>query len=153
MISATGRSPAIAAPIAEPAIAVSEIGVLRTRPAPNRSSRPSVVLNTPPEAMSSPSSTTRSSRAISCPSAAATACRYVSSAIGNLRRSTCPSTRCPQPAVGQPAPRTVIRSISAAARTPIASTSSAATPDADSCAACRSSGSRSFHWATSSALR
>ena len=75
MISATGRSPAIAAPIAAPAIAVSEIGVLRTRAGPNRSLRPNVVLNTPPEAMSSPSNTTRSSRAISWASPAATACR------------------------------------------------------------------------------
>lgn len=75
MISAMGRSPAIAAPIAAPAMAVSEIGVLRTLAGPNRSSRPAVVLNTPSEATSSPSSTTRSSRAISCASAAATACR------------------------------------------------------------------------------
>jgi hypothetical protein len=86
MISATGRRPAMAAPIAAPAIAVSEIGVLRTRFLPNRSARPSVVLNTPPDAMSSPSSTTRSSRAISCASAAATACRYVSSGIAPPRR-------------------------------------------------------------------
>ncbi len=35
MISATGRSPAIAAPIAAPTIACSEIGVSHTRSAPN----------------------------------------------------------------------------------------------------------------------
>ncbi len=75
MISAIGRMPAIAAPIAAPAIAVSEMGVLRTLAGPNRSSSPTVVLKTPPEATSSPSSTTRSSRSISCAIAAATACR------------------------------------------------------------------------------
>ena len=75
MISATGRSPAMAAPMAAPAMACSEMGVFQTRSAPNRSRSPPVVLNTPPDATSSPSSTTRSSRAISWASAAATACR------------------------------------------------------------------------------
>ena len=61
MISATGRSPVIAAPIAAPRIACSEIGVSTTRVGPNSSSRPTVVLNTPPApATSSPMSTTRS---------------------------------------------------------------------------------------------
>src|SRR5919201_1642450 len=42
MISATGRIPCIAAPIAAPASAISEIGVLRTRSGPNSSSIPCV---------------------------------------------------------------------------------------------------------------
>ena len=59
MISAIGRSPVIAAPIAAPRIACSEIGVSRTRFGPNSSSRPTVVLNTPPAAAtSSPRNTT-----------------------------------------------------------------------------------------------
>ena len=48
MISAIGRSPVIAAPMAAPRIACSEIGVSRTRRGPNCSSRPPVALNTPP---------------------------------------------------------------------------------------------------------
>ena len=47
-ISATGRMPAYAAPIAAPMIAVSEIGVSMTRSRPKRSSRPSVTLKAPP---------------------------------------------------------------------------------------------------------
>ena len=53
MISAIGRRPFIAAPMTAPMIACSEIGVSRTRLGPNRSSRPSVVLNTPPAAATS----------------------------------------------------------------------------------------------------
>ena len=48
MISAIGFSPVIAAPIAAPRIACSEIGVSRTRLGPNCSSSPTVALNTPP---------------------------------------------------------------------------------------------------------
>ena len=60
MISATGRIPVIAAPIAAPTIACSEIGVSQTRLGPNSSNSPTVVLNTPPAApMSSPRQTTR----------------------------------------------------------------------------------------------
>ena len=60
MISATGRMPVIAAPIAAPRIACSEIGVSQTRSGPNSSNSPAVVLNTPPAApMSSPRHTTR----------------------------------------------------------------------------------------------
>ena len=63
MISAIGRNPVIAAPIAAPRIACSEIGESRTRFGPNLSSRPTVALNTPPAAAtSSPRNTTRSSR-------------------------------------------------------------------------------------------
>ena len=66
MISAIGRIPVIAAPIAAPRIACSEIGVSRTRTGPNSSSRPAVVLNTPPApATSSPRNTTAGSRRIS----------------------------------------------------------------------------------------
>ena len=74
MISATGRIPVMAAPIATPRMACSEIGVSQTRCLPNSANSPAVVLNTPPAApMSSPRHTTdgsrRSSRAI--PSATA----------------------------------------------------------------------------------
>ena len=53
MISAIGRSPVIAAPIAAPMIACSEIGVSRTRSGPKRSNNPTVALNTPPAAPTS----------------------------------------------------------------------------------------------------
>ena len=62
MISASGRRPWTAAPIAVPTIACSEIGVSSTRRPPKRSCRPSVVLKTPPAAAtSSPSRNTSSS--------------------------------------------------------------------------------------------
>jgi hypothetical protein len=64
--SAIGRRPVMAAPIAAPTIACSLMGVSRTRSGPKRSSRPSVVLKTPPAApTSSPMSTTLGSRSIS----------------------------------------------------------------------------------------
>ena len=47
-ISATGRMPMYAAPIAAPMIAVSAIGVSMTRSAPNRVNSPSVALKAPP---------------------------------------------------------------------------------------------------------
>ncbi len=76
MISAIGRSPVIAAPMAAPRIACSEIGVSRTRSGPKRSSSPTVALNTPPApATSSPRNTTFGSRSISCAMALATASR------------------------------------------------------------------------------
>jgi hypothetical protein len=76
MISATGRIPVIAAPIAAPTMACSEIGVSHTRPDPNSSCSPTVVLNTPPAApMSSPRHTTVGSRRISRAMPSATACR------------------------------------------------------------------------------
>ena len=66
MISAITGTPVIAAPIAAPSIACSEIGVSRTRSGPNSSTSPTVVLNTPPAAaMSSPSITRFGSRRIS----------------------------------------------------------------------------------------
>ena len=59
-----------------PMIACSEIGVSRTRPGPKRSSRPSVVLKTPPAAAtSSPMKYTDSSRSISWAIARETASR------------------------------------------------------------------------------
>ena len=74
MISATGRTPVIAAPMAAPTIACSEMGVSHTRP--NSSNRPTVVLNTPPAAaMSSPRHTTVGSRRISRAMPSATASR------------------------------------------------------------------------------
>ena len=66
MISAITGTPVIAAPIAAPRIACSEIGVSRMRSGPNSSRRPTVVLKTPPAAaMSSPSITRLGSRRIS----------------------------------------------------------------------------------------
>ena len=76
MISATGRIPVIAAPIAAPTIACSEIGVSQTRRGPNSSNSPTVVLKTPPAApMSSPRHTTDGSRRISRAMPSATASR------------------------------------------------------------------------------
>ena len=70
MISTTGRMPCIAAPMPAPTIAISEIGVLRTRSAPNSSSRPCVTPIEPPiSAMSSPMRKTSSSARIASASA------------------------------------------------------------------------------------
>src|SRR6186713_1147639 len=70
-----------------PTIAISEIGVLRTRPGPNSSSRPCVTAIDPPiSAMSSPMMKTRSSSRSALPSASRTASRYVSSGIDVLER-------------------------------------------------------------------
>src|SRR6478736_2619598 len=86
MISATGRIPWIAAPIAAPASAISEIGVLRTRSGPNSSSSPCVTPIEPPiSAMSSPMMKTSSSARIACTSVSRTASRYVSSGIDVLQ--------------------------------------------------------------------
>src|SRR3984893_4950045 len=82
MISTTGRRPATAMPSATPRNPFSQMGVLRTRLSPNRSTTPSLVLNTPPDApTSSPMSITVGSAAISSMSAAATASRYVISTV------------------------------------------------------------------------
>src|SRR6185312_7894631 len=90
MISATGRRPASAAPAAAPTMADSEIGVSMTRPSPNFGSSPLVTPKMPPDASrwpdvppappetSSPSTMTRSSRAISWCSAWLSASRMVS---------------------------------------------------------------------------
>jgi hypothetical protein len=76
MISITGRRPRSDAPIAQPTIACSEIGVSSTRAGPKRSCSPSVALNTPPAApTSSPNSRTRSSISISSAIARAIAWR------------------------------------------------------------------------------
>src|SRR6266542_1746444 len=86
MISATGRMPWSAAPIAAPASAISEIGVLRTRSRPNSSSIPCVTPIEPPiSAMSSPMTKTSSSCRIACTSASRTASRYESSGIDVLQ--------------------------------------------------------------------
>src|SRR5437762_1197691 len=82
MISAIGRIPCIAAPIAAPASAISEIGVLRTRSGPNSASMPCVTPIEPPiSAMSSPMTKTSGSRRIACESASRTASRNESSGI------------------------------------------------------------------------
>src|SRR3954464_4665065 len=87
MISAIGRMPCIAAPIAAPASAISEIGVLRTRALPNSSSSPCVTPIEPPiSAMSSPMMKTSSSSRIAVAIASRTASRYVSSGIDVLQR-------------------------------------------------------------------
>lgn len=76
MISATGRIPVMAAPIAAPTMACSEMGVSHTRPGPNSLNSPAVVLNTPPASpMSSPRHTTAGSRRISRAMPSATASR------------------------------------------------------------------------------
>src|ERR1700759_4038227 len=61
MISATGSIPSIAAPIAAPTIAASDIGVSRTRSWPVLVASPAVGPDAPGSAMSSPSRNTRSS--------------------------------------------------------------------------------------------
>src|SRR4051812_45368538 len=87
MISTTGRMPAIAAPMPAPTIAISEIGVLRTRSLPNSSRRPCVTAIEPPiSAMSSPMMKTSSSARIASTSASRTASLYVSSGIDVLQR-------------------------------------------------------------------
>src|SRR5689334_4607025 len=87
MISATGRMPCMAAPIAAPASAISEIGVLRTRSGPNSWSIPCVTPIEPPiSAMSSPMTKTSSSSRIAVTSASRTASRYESSGIDVLQR-------------------------------------------------------------------
>src|SRR5579859_1590360 len=84
-ISATGTQPAIASPIAAPAITPSESGVSMTRLSPYLSYRPSVARNTPPVLpTSSPKTSMRSSRAISSASAWFTASTMVSSGIAVL---------------------------------------------------------------------
>src|SRR3712207_5053808 len=86
MISTTGRIPCIAAPIPAPAIAISEIGVLRTRSGPNSWTRPCVTPIEPPiSAMSSPMMKTSSSVRIAVASASRTASRYDSSGIDELQ--------------------------------------------------------------------
>ena len=70
MISATGRMPTSAAPVAAPTMVFSEMGVLRTRSAPNSSNRVRVTPKAPPcLAMSSPMRKTAGSRSISSRSA------------------------------------------------------------------------------------
>ena len=76
MISTIGRIPWIAAPMPLPTIAISEIGVLRTRPGPNSSSSPCVTAIEPPiSAMSSPMMKTLSSSRSALPSVSRTASR------------------------------------------------------------------------------
>ena len=76
MISTTGRMPCIAAPMPVPTIAISEIGVLRTRSGPNSASIPWVTPIEPPiSAMSSPMMKTSSSERIALESASRTASR------------------------------------------------------------------------------
>ena len=78
--------PCIAAPIAVPASAISEIGVLRTRSLPNSSSIPAVTPIEPPiSAMSSPMMKTSSSRLIAVDMASRTASLYEISATTSRR--------------------------------------------------------------------
>ena len=81
--STTGRMPAMAAPTPRPMIAVSEIGVSRTR-SPNRSRRPRVSPKTlPPAPTSMPATNTRSSAASSASSAA-----WIASIVRNTGASS-----------------------------------------------------------------
>src|SRR3989339_810640 len=83
-ISATGRRPFIAIPIAIPRIPTSLSGVSITRSGPNRRSNPSVARKTPPSRpTSSPRTQTDGSRAISVASASLTALISVTSAIAS----------------------------------------------------------------------
>ncbi len=76
MISTTGRIPCIAAPMPAPTIAISEIGVLRTRSGPNSSTSPCVTPIEPPiSAMSSPMMKTSESCRIAVASVSRTASR------------------------------------------------------------------------------
>src|SRR5215472_2273179 len=77
MISATGSMPSIAAPIAAPTIAASEIGVSNTRSWPYFVERPAVGPDAPGSAMSSPSKNTRSSDPSAWSSARFSASRIV----------------------------------------------------------------------------
>src|SRR3954468_11177554 len=87
MISTIGRIPAIAAPMPAPTIAISEMGVLRTRSGPNSSSSPCVTAIEPPiSAMSSPITKTSSSLRSAVFSASRTASRYESSGIDVVER-------------------------------------------------------------------
>src|SRR5215471_5693630 len=83
MMSTTGRKPVIAAPTPIPLNPASEIGVSRTRSAPNSSTSPERTLNgVPASATSSPKMQTRESRRISSARASRTACANVSSRSG-----------------------------------------------------------------------
>src|SRR5512143_1353964 len=83
-ISATGRRPFIAIPIAMPRMPPSFSGVSITRSGPNRRSNPSVARKTPPSRpTSSPRTQTDGSRAISVASASLTALISVTSAIAS----------------------------------------------------------------------
>ena len=74
MISAMGRMPSAAAPMAVPMKAVSEIGVSMMRSLPCLASRPPVAPKMPPYLpMSSPITKTLGSRSISWPMASDTA--------------------------------------------------------------------------------
>ena len=75
-ISAIGRIPTTAAPMAVPMIPDSASGVSITRSGPNSSMKPSVTLNAPPKTpMSSPITRTRSSERISWRMPSEIACR------------------------------------------------------------------------------
>ena len=76
LVSAIGRIPTTAAPMAVPMIPDSASGVSITRSGPNSSMKPSVTLKAPPKVpMSSPITNTRSSERISSRIASAIACR------------------------------------------------------------------------------
>jgi hypothetical protein len=75
-ISAIGRMPSTAAPMAVPMMPDSASGVSITRIGPNSSMKPSVTLKAPPNTpMSSPITNTRSSARISSRMASEIACR------------------------------------------------------------------------------
>ena len=100
--STTGRMPAIAAPTPRPMIALSEIGVSRTR-SPKRSCKPRVRPNTlPPAATSMPATNTRSSVSSSTSSAARIGVhRAEHRSIGGRRRRFRPFGTGPDDEIGQ----------------------------------------------------
>src|SRR5437588_8125676 len=82
-MSTTGRKPVMAAPTPIPVKPASEIGVSRTRSAPNSSTSPdSTLKGVPASATSSPKMHTRESRRISSARASRTAWAKVSSRSG-----------------------------------------------------------------------
>src|SRR5579872_1511246 len=83
IISTTGRSPAMAAPTPIPLKPASEMGVSKTRSAPNSSTSPERTLKgVPASATSSPKMQTLESRRISSAKASRTACANVSARSG-----------------------------------------------------------------------
>ena len=162
--STTGRMPAMAAPTPSPMIAVSEIGVSRTR-SPNRSRRPRVSPKTlPPSPTSMPATNTRSSvcqlgleRIVDGVHRAEHRVRRPAAAGGSGPLRSRPQDELGDggrlrgcPAAGPPPRR---GRDSSATDDSSAFSSSSPTPASRSRASWTSSGSRAFHSWTSSAVR
>ena len=155
MISATGSMPSIAAPMAAPTIAASEIGVSSTRSWPYLVDSPAVGPDAPGSAMSSPSRNTRSSDASAWSSARFSASRIVISCLVHrlplLRRGTRSGWRTRRArarrrsAHRRPSPSCSADSTSARAPSSMpVSSSSVHTPVSTSCLRKRGTGSAAF---------